>query len=379
MLLNHGHVLDVHLHAQVAAGHHDGIRRLDDAGEVLDGAGLLELGDDLGLVLARVLHDLAAQQLHVLGQLHEAQRDVVRVVVQDEVQVQLVLRGHGGDGQHHVGRVHALAARDGARHRHLALDPVGAGLDDAHDDLPVVDEQRLARLERLQDLGVRQLHAAGVALLVVEVEAELVAHRELELGVVLEHAAALLGALEVGEHADGVVVLLLDLADDLGDLALLLAAVAQVEAEDVRAGLEELLDHVLPEGLRPQARDLLHVLIVRADVRAVGRLLGQLLDQRLLGHLARRELVAPSGPGRGGAQRQPPETHGELARARQRQGQHHGAEEHHRTRRTSEDRSLPLALRAALVLVWGGGCGCARQNKATERGKRAQGRRRRAV
>ena len=44
-----GTVGDVDLDAQVAAGDHHGVGGLDDLFEVLEGLGLFDLGDDLGL------------------------------------------------------------------------------------------------------------------------------------------------------------------------------------------------------------------------------------------------------------------------------------------------------------------------------------------
>ena len=45
-LLHQRHLLERHLDAEVAAGHHDAVEGADDLVEVLDGLRLLDLGDD---------------------------------------------------------------------------------------------------------------------------------------------------------------------------------------------------------------------------------------------------------------------------------------------------------------------------------------------
>ena len=56
-LLHQRHLLERQLHAEVAAGHHDAVERVDDLVEVVDRLRLLDLGDD-GQPHALLVHDL---------------------------------------------------------------------------------------------------------------------------------------------------------------------------------------------------------------------------------------------------------------------------------------------------------------------------------
>ena len=115
-----------HLHAEVAAGHHEAVERRDHLVEVLDRLGLLDLGDD-GQDDVLLAHD-PPHVLDVRGAPHEAQRDEVDRQVQREAQVLDVLlrqrRHRDGD----AGQVDALVVADLAADQHLA-DDVGAVLD----------------------------------------------------------------------------------------------------------------------------------------------------------------------------------------------------------------------------------------------------------
>jgi hypothetical protein len=47
LLLNQGDFLEWKLDSEITAGHHDGVRRVQDAAEVLDGRVFLDLGHQL--------------------------------------------------------------------------------------------------------------------------------------------------------------------------------------------------------------------------------------------------------------------------------------------------------------------------------------------
>jgi hypothetical protein len=106
-------------------------------------------------------------------------------------------------------------------------------------ELAVVEQEVGADAGGGDDLGVGELDAADVAGHGVEVEAEGLAGLELDAAG-LEAADAELGALDVGEDADGAVILVLELAADHAEAlgVVLVGAVAEVEAEDVGAGEE---------------------------------------------------------------------------------------------------------------------------------------------
>jgi hypothetical protein len=92
---------------------------------------------------------------------------------------------------------------------------------------------------------MRQVHALVVAGLRVVVERECLAGFEFDRAV-LELADAQLGALKIGENADRPADFFLDLAQACHQLAHeLVARMAHIDAEHVRTGLEQPLDHDL--------------------------------------------------------------------------------------------------------------------------------------
>jgi hypothetical protein len=100
----------------------------------------------------------------------------------------------------------------------------------------------VARLQRRQNLRVRELDALAVAGRGVAVERKGLAAGELD-GAMLEIAEPELWALQVGQNADGAVAFRLDAADDLHQLAHpCVRGVAHVDAKNVRAGAEQLFD-----------------------------------------------------------------------------------------------------------------------------------------
>jgi hypothetical protein len=104
---------------------------------------------------------------------------------------------------------------------------------------PVIQQQVGADLDGFEDLRMRQLGARGIARLVVEIEAEgptgLQLHRAAGEG-----ADPQLRPLQVHQDADRAFVFLLDLADEvIALLVIRVGSVAEIEAEDVGAGLEQ--------------------------------------------------------------------------------------------------------------------------------------------
>ena len=74
-LLHERHLLERQLDAEVAAGDHDAVERVDDLGEVVDRLRLLDLGDDRQ-AHALLVHDLVHVD-DVRGAADEGQRDQV--------------------------------------------------------------------------------------------------------------------------------------------------------------------------------------------------------------------------------------------------------------------------------------------------------------
>ena len=117
--LHEGHFLDRHLHAEVAARHHDAIGRLQDLIEVLQGSGALDLGDDEGLPAARC--GGGAHGLDVRRRLDERLAHGVHALLQRELEAGAVVLGEGADAQVDARQVEAFPRAELAAHRDVAL------------------------------------------------------------------------------------------------------------------------------------------------------------------------------------------------------------------------------------------------------------------
>jgi galactarate dehydratase len=108
---------------------------------------------------------------------------------------------------------------------------------------------------------MRQIRARRIARLVREVEPERGAGRQRNRAVG-ERSDAQLRALHVGQHADRTPDALLDGADLLQPLAVLLVrAVAEIEPEHVDAGEKQRTDHGLARARRAERRDDLGIAV----------------------------------------------------------------------------------------------------------------------
>jgi hypothetical protein len=252
--LDRGNVLHRQLDAEIAARDHDPVGQIEDLVEDLQRRGLLDLGQDRRAAARKV-----ARLDHVGGPLHEAQRQPVDAEAAGEFQIGPVLGRERGDGQFHIGDVHALAVRDGAADNDGAIGMVAPAILDPEPDLAVIDQQHGARGQHGEDLGMRQADAVRVALLGVEVQPE--RHAFLEIGGAGgEDSDAQLRALQIGEDADGPAGIDLDGADHRvarGDF--LVGAMAHVEPEDIGPGVEQRPDRGGIVRGRPERGDDLHV------------------------------------------------------------------------------------------------------------------------
>ena len=144
-LLNQGHAFKVHVHAEVSAGEHHGVGRLQDIRRCLDGGACLDLGDDRDRRRAKC----RAQGVHVGRLAHEGLRDVV---------------GAQRAGSHEV---LAIAVRDGRQrealggHVDACVRPQHASSNDFTNHL--VSCSSHAQLNRAirQRYPIARLHVAG--------------------------------------------------------------------------------------------------------------------------------------------------------------------------------------------------------------------------
>src|SRR5699024_4496462 len=206
-LLDAGQLGEVDLDAQVAAGDHDRVGRREDAVDVLNALGVLDLGDDadLGVVHVQQVADL----VHVLGGAHEGGRDEVEALLDAEDDIVPVALAHVGHGQVDAGDVDALFVLDLAAVQHGA-DDVGVGdFPDGQLDQAVVQHDAAAGLDVVGQVFIGDGDDVPGALNVTGGEGEGLAGLQ-GLGPVFELLEADLGALGVQQGGHGLVQLLAD-------------------------------------------------------------------------------------------------------------------------------------------------------------------------
>src|SRR4029077_15977107 len=114
------------------------------------------------------------------------------------------------------------------------------------------DQEVDARRQRGEDLGMRQRRALGVARLLVEIEAEAVSAFQPQLAGG-EGAEAQLRSLQVSKDADRSARRFLQCADGLDSpLVVAALAMAEIEPEDVDAGMEQSGDDLRCRGRRTE-------------------------------------------------------------------------------------------------------------------------------
>src|SRR5262247_4112792 len=173
---------------------------------------------------------------------------------QRRLEIGAVLLGHGRERDGGVGQAHALARRQPAADCHLGAGVIAIGLQRLQANLAVVEQQRVAGRQRRQDLGMRQLHAMGVAGAGIGIEYE-VGARHQRHGVILEAADAQLGPLQIAQDADRPPMLGFHGADRHNELAhAVMRRMTHVDAEHVGAGLEQPVDHRPLRGGRTEGR-----------------------------------------------------------------------------------------------------------------------------
>ncbi len=130
------------LDAQVAAGDHDRVERLDDLFEVVDGLRLLDLRDDRDAA-ADLVHDLVDAH-DVFRVPHERQRDEVGTELEaPPAQIGFVLLGERGHVDRDTREVDALVVGHWTRDDDAGRHDRAVGLEHLDTDLAVVDQQEV--------------------------------------------------------------------------------------------------------------------------------------------------------------------------------------------------------------------------------------------
>jgi hypothetical protein len=112
LLLEQRHAPRRHLDAEVAAGDHHRVGGFDDAGEVVDRGGGLDLGHQRRAHAA--LGEHGAHALDVFGAAHEREPEEVDLGGDRHFQRQGIAGGEGFDVRFGARQVHALARAQGA-------------------------------------------------------------------------------------------------------------------------------------------------------------------------------------------------------------------------------------------------------------------------
>ena len=126
------------LHPQVAARHHDAVRRLDDLVDVVEPLAVLDLRDDLDLAavgIEDVLHGF-----DVPGAAHERVCDEIHVVLHGPLDKPAVFLRHRRQVDRHRRHVDALARTHGAAHDEFADQLLGGLFHDTDLQFAVGDE-----------------------------------------------------------------------------------------------------------------------------------------------------------------------------------------------------------------------------------------------
>ena len=179
----------------------------------------------------------------VVGGADEGDGEGVDVFAYGEDEVFFVFFGERGDVDGDAGEVDALVFAEHAAVDDLADDVFAVDAVDDQLDEAVGEEDAGAVFEIFGEGGEGGADHGGGAFDLVRGDGEAVAGDEEDGLVVLELAGADLGALQVGEDADGLALFLRDGADHLDELGLLgVAAVREVEAGHVEAGADEIAE-----------------------------------------------------------------------------------------------------------------------------------------
>ena len=250
LLLQTRDLLHRHLDAKIAARHHDAVGDLDNLLELGERRGLFDLGHD-----RRAPTHQVARLGDVLGPLHEGQRNPIDADIERILEIDAVLVGHGIERNDRVGKADALAAAKRASGQHFGIDAHVARLDHPQTQLAVIEQKRVTGLHGLEDLRMRQVHAAKPSHRLAADETHYVTLGEPN-GARFELADAELRPLQIDQNADRAGELELDLVNDgVCFPQELWRRMTHIDAKNVGARLEQSADHLFVVGGRTEGGD----------------------------------------------------------------------------------------------------------------------------
>ena len=189
--------------------------------------------------------DQALGFLHVLRALNEGQRDEADADLQRELQISPILFRERRNVEHNVGQVNALVVRERAARNNLCIGEIRTAGGHAEAEVPIVQKQLGTGMKRGEDLGMRQLDPFDAARFFRQVQAERITGFEADLGV-CKATDAQLWPLQVGKDPNGTADALLQGPNTLQLRGVfLMGAMAEIEPENIRPGLEQAREYVV--------------------------------------------------------------------------------------------------------------------------------------
>ena len=189
--------------------------------------------------------DQALGFLHVLRALNEGQRDEADADLQRELQIPPILFRERRNVEHNVGQVNALVVRERAIRNNLCIGEIRTAGGHAEAEASIVQKQLGTGMKCFEDLGMRQLNPFDAARFVRQVQAERITGFEADLGV-CKATNAQLWPLQVGKDPNGTTDVLLQGPNTLQLRGVfLMGAMAEIEPEHIRPGLEQAGEHVV--------------------------------------------------------------------------------------------------------------------------------------
>lgn len=237
-----GQRLHGHFHAEVAARNHDAIHDGDDVVDVIDCGLRLDFGYDFD-VLAAVLEQEVLEHAHIVRARHERRGDVVHILFDAEEDVLFVLLAEIGHIEVHAHHIDALVVGQRAADEDLEHDRGVLDLFDFHFGESVVDEQDVAGLNHLVEVGAGDARLRGVAVDGGVDQPESVARCDLD-AVADELAEADFGTSGIEHQCDRhgeFLAYLLDEGDAL--CVLLVGGVTHVETRHIHARIHHVAEH----------------------------------------------------------------------------------------------------------------------------------------
>ena len=255
-LLNHRHLLQRNLHAQIAARHHDAVAHAQNFVDVLHALHVFNLGDDGDICASLGAENLAHIQ-NILRAAREGGGHKIHAVAHAKGDVLPILLAQVGHAQLHIRHVNALAVGDYAVVVHRAYDLAGGKAAHRHAHQAVVDEDGGSLMDIARQLGIGDGGALRVAHNALGAQRKGLPLHQLHLAV-FKRFQADFRALGIQHNGNGQVQLLADGLDAVDVMQMrFVRAMGKVQPGHIHAGEDQLpQDRILLGGRAQRAYDL---------------------------------------------------------------------------------------------------------------------------